>query len=216
MFDIVKSTPGRGPFAPERIAMPTDNALSFVGQIMTAYKAIMKAEGNALERAIECGKYLALAKENVEEARPKRKWSAWLTEHCPDIHRNTAALYMRLAENADAITDCTSIREADMKLRQPSNASCSTSADSDSSESDSEEVTDDEADEAAQRVVQAGTAADLADLLQALAVDEVCAALIDAWDEPHIIELCNRLHAHFTRPADIPLRRQPLPPVTLS
>ena len=83
--------------------MSKDNALSFVGPIMTAYKAIMKAEGSALERAIECGKYLALAKENVEATKPKGKWSAWLSEHCPEIHRNTAALYMRLAENADAI-----------------------------------------------------------------------------------------------------------------
>jgi hypothetical protein len=107
--------------------MSKSNPLSFVGQIMTAYKAVMKAEGSALERAIECGKYLALAKENVEEARPKHKWSAWLSEHCPDIHQNTAALYMRLAdpENADAIADCKSIREADMKLRQPRNGSSS-------------------------------------------------------------------------------------------
>jgi hypothetical protein len=206
--------------------MATDNALSFVGQIMTAYKAIMKSEGSALEYAIECGKYLALAKENVEAARPKRKWSAWLEEHCRDIHRNTAALYMRLAENADAITDCKSIREADMKLRQPrqpqpGECGYDEGADSDSDESDAAEVTDEEADEAAQRVVQAGAAADLADLLQALAVDEVCTALIDAWDEPHIIELCNKLHQHFTRPRDdlsIPpaMRRTPLPPVTLS
>src|SRR5262245_46232793 len=117
LFDIVKSTPRRGPFAPERKTM-LDNALSFVGQIMTAYKAIMKAEGSALERAIECGKYLALAKENVETAKPKRKWSAWLKEHCPDIHQNTAALYMRLAKNEEKIADCKSIRDADMKLRK--------------------------------------------------------------------------------------------------
>jgi hypothetical protein len=95
MFDIVKSTTGRGPFAPERRAMSKDNALAFVGQIMTAYKAIMKAEGSALEYAIECGKYLTLAKENVEAAKPKRKWTAWLDEHSPDIHRNTAALYIQ-------------------------------------------------------------------------------------------------------------------------
>ena len=50
--------------------MAKDAALSFVGQIMTAYKAVMKAEGSALERAIECGKYLALAKENVEKLSP--------------------------------------------------------------------------------------------------------------------------------------------------
>jgi hypothetical protein len=176
------------------MAKDKDNALSFVGQIMTAYKAIMKSEGSALEHAIECGKYLALAKENVEAARPKRKWSAWLEEHCRDIHRNTAALYMRLAENADAITDCTSIREADMKLRQPR----TTTAESDSADSDeTENVTDEEADDAAQRVVQAGNSADLADLLLACDVDEVCTALIDAWDEDHIRQLCDRLRDHF-------------------
>jgi hypothetical protein len=187
---------------------PKDNALSFVGQIMTAYKAILKAEGSALERAIECGKYLALAKENVEEAKPKRKWSAWLAEHCPDIHRNSAALYMRLAENEDKIADCTSIREADVKLRQPADG-CGVV----DSGSDAEEVTDEEADEAAQRVVQAGTSADLADLLLSVDVDEVCTALIDAWDEEHIRQLCDRLRDHFMKPDTI--RRAPAQP-TLS
>jgi hypothetical protein len=197
--------------------MPKDNALSFVGQIMTEYKLVLKADGDALKHAIECGKALNLAQENVLSTKPKGKWLRWLGEHCPDIHRNTAALYMRLAENEDKIADCTSIREADMKLRQPQPCG-SDESDSDSDESDAEEVTEEEADEAAQRVVQAGNSADLADLLQACDVDEVCTALIDAWDEPHIIELCNRLHAHFTKPKDdlSAIRRQPLPPVTLS
>jgi hypothetical protein len=212
---------GAEAFAPERKAMPKDNALSFVGQIMTAHKAVLKADGEALKHAIECGKYLNLAKENVLSTKPKGKWLRWLEEHCRDIHRNTAALYMRLAENADAIADCTSIREADMKLRQPKPGECgSDESDSDSDESDAEEVTDEEADEAAQRVVQAGAAADLADLLQALAVDEVCTALIDAWDEDHIRELCDRLRGYFTKPAqqtpdDLgipPASRRPPPP----
>jgi hypothetical protein len=193
--------------------MPKDSALSFVGQIMTAYKAIMKAEGSALEHAIECGKYLALAKENVEESKPKRKWSAWLAEHCSDIHRNTAALYMRLAKYEDKIADCTSIRDADVRLRKSEDENDDES-DSDGDESDAEEVTDEKADEAAQRVVQAGSRADLADLLQALAVDEVCTALIDAWDEDHIRELCDRLRDHFTKPAQQTpdeLRRPPPP-----
>jgi hypothetical protein len=43
-----------------------DSALAFVGQIMTAYRAAMKVEGDALLAAIECGKYLNLAKENVK------------------------------------------------------------------------------------------------------------------------------------------------------
>ena len=195
--------------------MSKDNALSFVGQIMTAYKAIMKAEGGALEHAIECGKYLALAKENVEEAKPKRKWSAWLAEHCPEIHQNTAALYMRLAENVEEIADCKSIREADMKLRQPRKRN--PESDSDKPDNDGDDDAGDEADDAAdgnsQRVVRTPASLDLTATFLSVDVDEVCAALIDAWDEQHIIELCNRLHAHFTKPA--PLKRQPAQP-TLS
>jgi hypothetical protein len=193
--------------------MGTDNALSFVGQIMTVYKAVMKAEGGALQHAIECGKYLALAKENVEAAKPKRKWSAWLSEHCPDIHRNTAALYMRLADNAEEIADCTSIREADMKLRQPSRC-----GDGDSDESDAQRVVQEDedgeisADTKAALLLQSRTSPDLVALLQNTAVDEVCTALIDAWDEDHIRQLCDRLRDHFQPPAN----RRPLVQPTLS
>ena len=35
-----------------------NNALSFVGQIKTAYKAVLKAEGEALKYAILCGEAL--------------------------------------------------------------------------------------------------------------------------------------------------------------
>src|SRR5262249_53825629 len=171
LYLIVKSTQGRGPFAPERIAMPNDNALSFLGLIMTEHKAVLKADGDALKHAIECGKYLNLAKENVLSTKPKGKWLRWLAEHCPDIHRNTAAFYMRLAENEEQIADCTSIHHADEKLRQPSG--CSDADESDSAD-DADEVTDDEADEAAQRVVQSRAAADLADCVLAVAEHEGC------------------------------------------
>jgi hypothetical protein len=176
--------------------MANDNALSFVGQIMTAYKAVLKAEGSALAHAIECGKYLALAKENVEAAKPRKKWSAWLAEHCPDIHRNTAALYMRLAEHSDEIADCKSIREADMKLRQPSD------------DGDAQRVVQEDDDDAGEsggdealreRVVRKLASQDLTCTLQNVGVDEVCAALIDAWDEAHIRELCDRLRNHFMK-----------------
>jgi hypothetical protein len=191
--------------------MPKDNALSFVGQIMTAYKAIMKAEGSALERAIECGKYLALAKENVEEAKPKRKWSAWLKEHCPEIHQNTAALYMRLAdpENADAIADCTSIREADMKLRQPRNGNAGSSTQS----ADDVTADDDDAGDNSQRVVRAPASPDLAATLHNVGVDEVCLALTQAWDRQQLDDLVKRLGEHL-RALDIPsqLRRAPSAP----
>jgi hypothetical protein len=192
-----------------------DNALAFVGQIMTAYKAIMKAEGSALERAVECGKYLALAKENVEAAKPKRKWSAWLAEHCPEIHRNTAALYMRLAdpENADAIADCTSIREADVKLRKPQ-------PDDESGEDDAspDDEADDDADADAQRVVQhAGASPDLTATLQNVAVDEVCAALTQAWDADQLQELIKRVNAYLVSlgPSPTTERRRSLAQATV-
>jgi hypothetical protein len=45
------------------MSKPKDNsALSFVGQIQTEHKAVLKADGEALKHAIECGKYLNLAK----------------------------------------------------------------------------------------------------------------------------------------------------------
>ena len=197
--------------------MSKDNALSFVGQIMTAYKAIMKAEGSALEHAIECGKYLALAKENVEAARPKRKWTAWLEEHCRGIHRNTAALYMRLAdpENADAIADCASIREADMRLRKPP-------PDDESVKDDAShyDEADDDAGDDAQRVVQrAGASPDLKATLQNTAVDEVYSALTQAWERDHIRALANRLLIFLGPLAsnDLnipPTLRRPLPQAT--
>ena len=80
-----------------------DKALSFVGQIMTAYKKAAKAESEALPHAIECGKFLNLAKENVKAA--KGKWLPWLKENCPEIPQTTASLYMRLAEKQDAIAE---------------------------------------------------------------------------------------------------------------
>ena len=205
--------------------MPKDNALSFVGQIMTAYKAIMKAEGGALDHAIECGKYLALAKENVEAAKPKRKWAAWLAEHCPDIHRNTAALYMRLADNADKIADCTSIRQADMKLRllhAPEDPEDDVAQRVVQEDDDAGEPESDEAKATRDRVVRKLASQDLKCTLENVGVDEVCTALIDAWNEADIRQLCDRLRAHLIKPGDIkpgdipPALRRTIPPPPLS
>src|SRR5262249_44668256 len=138
---------------------------------------------------------------------------------CPDIHQNTAALYMRLAENADAIADCNSIREADMKLRQPRTlkpGECGyESTDNESSEDDSDDA-DDEGDNS-QRVVRMPASQDLTAMLLGVDVDEVCTALIDAWDEDHIRQLCDRLRDHFTKRKDdlsLPpaIRRSPAQP----
>jgi hypothetical protein len=153
--------------------MPTDNALSFVGQIMTAYKAVMKAEGQALKYAIECGVALNLAKENVESTKPKGKWKDWLAEHCKEIPPRTERLYRQLAsavaEDADIFADCESIRDAVKKLHK--------SDDEDNSDSG------DDADEQ-----ESGNALpppkpaseDLTSMLENCAVDEIGKALQDA------------------------------------
>ncbi|MFY9836836.1 MAG: hypothetical protein WAK55_10250 [Xanthobacteraceae bacterium] len=101
-----------------------NNALAFVGQIMTAYKAVMKAEGQALKYAIECGEALNRAKENVESTRPKGKWNAWLKDNCSEIQPRTERLYRQLAsavaEDPDIFAGCDSIRSFPSSGRNPS------------------------------------------------------------------------------------------------
>ena len=187
--------------------MPKPNALAFVGQIKTEHKAVLKADGEALKHAIECGKYLNLAKENVVAA--KGKWGKWREENIPEISQQTASLYMRLAENEEAIAECTSIRGADLALR----ALNATTMESDSkSDADGDDDADNDEETNNALLVRKGASPDLAATLQNAAVDEVCTALISAWDEQHIIELCNRLHNHFTKPAPSIERRTPAQP----
>jgi hypothetical protein len=96
--------------------MTTDSALTFVGQINTAYDAAEKAGASALGHALECGKYLNLAKENVEAATPKRKWKAWREEKLPSVSEETERLYRRLADavakKEEIFGKCKSIRDA--------------------------------------------------------------------------------------------------------
>ena len=164
---------------------PKDNALNFVGQIMKAYNAAEKARGTALKYAIECGEYLNLAKENVIAAKGKGKWKSWLKENCPDVHQTTAELYMRLAKNKAKIKDCISVRDADLKLRQPRNATSNTTT-SDNETADTDETADaddeDADDDKSQRVVTTpqGGSPDLTAMLENSAVDEIGKALQDA------------------------------------
>jgi hypothetical protein len=160
-----------------------DNALNFVGQIMKAYNAAEKARGTALKYAIECGEYLNLAKENVIAAKGKGKWKSWLTENCPDVHQTTAELYMRLAKNKNKIADCKSVRDADLKLRQPSTGSSNTTTpDNETADKDETADEDDEGGGNSQRVVTTpqGASEDLTSLLENCAVDEIGKALRDA------------------------------------
>jgi hypothetical protein len=201
--------------------MSKDNALAFVGQIMTAYKAIVKAEGSALHYAIECGEALNLAKENVESTRPKGKWKDWLAEHCKEIPPRTERLYRQLAsavtEDADIFTDCVSIRDAVKKLNQPDDGDSNN--DDEESESDDEESDEEESGSA----LPLAASPDLTSMLEHCAVDEVgkalqdagmlgefeaavfswmspdavCVALIEAWDTDQLSALTDRLVTHL-------------------
>ena len=159
--------------------MTKDNALSFVGQIMTAYKAVMKAEGQALKYALECGAALNLAKENVESTKPKGKWNAWLKEHCSEIPGRTERLYRQLAsavaENANIFVDCDSIRSAVAKLNPPAAPTPTPNSESDSSD---DEAGDDETGNALPHPSFATE--DLTEMLENCAVDEIGKALEDA------------------------------------
>jgi hypothetical protein len=91
-----------------------DKALSFVGQIITAYNNAEKAGATALGHALECGKYLNLALENVEAA--KGKWKKWREANLPTVSEETERVYRRLADavakKADIFAKCKSIRAA--------------------------------------------------------------------------------------------------------
>jgi hypothetical protein len=100
--------------------MSTDEkALSFVGAIMTAYNAAEKAGASALSCALDCGKHLNLAKENVEAVK-KGKWKQWREKNLPSVSEETERLYRRLADAVAAkeniFANCTSIRAAMQRL----------------------------------------------------------------------------------------------------
>jgi hypothetical protein len=187
--------------------MPTDNALSFVGKIKTAYKAAQKADGEALKYAIECGEQLNLAIENVEAT--KGKWKPWCQENIPEIPQTTENLYRRLAsahaDDENIFADCKSIRDAIKKLpkreRKPKKRR--------------EHQTP--APDANSNALLSSP--DLATTLQNVAVDEVCTALTQAWDRQQLDDLVKRLGEHLKtldKRLDIPtpLRRAPpAPPV---
>jgi hypothetical protein len=198
-----------------------DSALVFVGQIMTAYKAAMRVEGEALKAAMECGKYLNLAKENVKADRGK--WLPWLKANCPEISQQTASLYMRLAdpENLDKLVGVKTIRDADKALRQSGG-----DGDGDSNDDAGGDDNDDNADDETNNTLlkKSGASPDLTDLLKAAVdVDEigkalkdadkldefetslitrmtpekVCDALTNAWNEDQIKDLRTRLGAYL-------------------
>jgi hypothetical protein len=193
-----------------------DSALSFVGQIKTEHKAVLKADGEALKHAIECGKYLNLAKENLLAA--KGKWTKWREENIPEISQQTASLYMRLAENEEQAVECTSIRQADELLRALSSNSRSNASDKSQTADDDDDDDQDEDDaDATNNALLVRPSADLTVTLQNTAVDEVYSALTQAWERDHIRDLANRLLIYLGPPVPPPNEsalRRPLPQAT--
>ena len=87
------------------------SAASFIDQIKASYQEVVKAESGALPHAIRCGEFLTLAKENLK-AEKGGKWLDWLDTNCKEIARETASLYMRLAEHKAKLGKARSIAEA--------------------------------------------------------------------------------------------------------
>jgi hypothetical protein len=221
-----------------------NNALAFVGQIMTAYKAVMKAEGQALKYAIECGEALNRAKENVESTKPKGKWNVWLKENCSEIQPRTERLYRQLAtavaEKPDIFAGCESIRSAVAKLHEPDDEEESDDnpeeADSSSDDVDEEEsgnalphpsfATEDLTEMLENCAVdEIGKALEDADKLDEVAArsivrltpDKVCVALTKAWPADQVRDLIKQLSAFVaTLPTQAPSVRRVLEQPRLS
>jgi hypothetical protein len=203
--------------------MSEEKAASYVPQIKAAYGALLASHKKNLAHALTLGSLLNEAKTALGK---KGKWTEWLAEYCPQISHRTANIYMKLAKHKDKFTDETNSQRAAIKaLDGDFGVGGAVSIVNAEDEKEDGEPTDDEAgddggdscgQELDEKIPSGVSPDDLSALLQNLAVDEVCTALIEAWDEDHIRQLCDRLRDHFTKPADIPLRRQPLPPVTLS
>jgi Protein of unknown function (DUF3102) len=68
-------------------------------QINAEHKAVVKANQSSLEHAIAAGEILRAAKKKYGS---HGKWEKWLKDNCPDISEETARLYMRLANPANA------------------------------------------------------------------------------------------------------------------
>jgi hypothetical protein len=161
-----------------------DSASVFVGDILRTYKAAMRVEGEALKAAMECGKYLNLAQENVkaDNGGKKGKWLPWLKQNCPEISQQTASLYMRLAdpENLDKLVGVKTIRDADAALRKPRDEDGGGDGDSDDA-GDDDDNADDETNNALLKSKRGPP--DLKDLMENCGADEIIDNLEDDADK---------------------------------
>jgi len=202
--------------------MSTDNALTFVGPIMDAYNAAEKAGANALRYALECGKHLNLAKENVEAA--KGKWKKWREQNLPAVSEETERVYRRLAEavakKEDVFANCKSIRDAikhlskldenlnpkptptrptPTKTRTGSSATGLQPPEPDTTSTGLKAELDNAgADEIVVSIDDTDKLAEVAKAsLAKLSPDKVSDALIEAWNAEQLSALASRLTAHL-------------------
>ena len=195
--------------------MSTDNALQYVGPIMDAYNAAEKAGANALRYALECGKHLNLAKENVEAA--KGKWKSWREKNLKEVSEETERVYRRLAEalakKQDVFAKCKSIRDAIKHLsgldenlepkpapaKKPRKSQTGSSATGlEPTQTDTISVLEAELENAADEIISNIHDADkLEDVAKAsiikLSPDKVYTALTQAWDRDQLRDLIKRL-----------------------
>ena len=226
--------------------MSTDNALTFVGPIMDAYNAAEKAGANALRYALECGKHLNLAKENVEAA--KGKWKSWREKNLKEVSEETERVYRRLAEalakKQDVFAKCKSIRDALKHLstldehlnpkpapakkprgqRTGSTAAALAPPEADTPPTGLKAELENAA---ADEIIVSIDADKLEEVAKAsiakLGADKVCDAIIGAFSVSQIADLTKRLNDHVQRQPKataVPLapdfHRRPLPQPTLS
>jgi len=195
--------------------MSKDNPLTFVGPIMDAYNAAEKAGAGALRYALECGKHLNLAKENVEAA--KGKWKKWREQNLPAVSEETERVYRRLAEavakKEDVFANCKSIRDAIKHLsgldenlepkpapaKKPRKSQTGSSATGlEPTQTDTISVLEAELENAADEIISNIHDADkLEDVAKAsiikLSPDKVYTALTQAWDRDQLRDLIKRL-----------------------
>jgi hypothetical protein len=155
------------------------SAASFIDQIKASYQEVVKAESGALPHAIRCGEFLTLAKENLK-AEKGGKWLDWLDTNCKEIARETASLYMRLAEHKAKLGKARSIAEARKLLpKAKPRGRPQTPPPQPDPPSDNEPTFEDE--------------------VEVRAPDELFAVLVEHWEDQELEQLVKLIGDHLTK-----------------
>jgi len=182
--------------------------------INAAHRAVVQANKTSIEKAIEAGTILKACKDSVGHG----AWGKWLYDNCRDISDETARLYMRLADPDNA-------EKLEAAAKQNGNAVADLSVRGAAKVLAKSQTPEQKAARAATKATKKAEAeaaflskigSNVAELLKALAPDEVLKALKDAeWDTEALSALAKLLNAHLVEvekaTLDIPpaLQRQP-------